>query len=63
MLGLGSKHVVDAGMVYYSARDRDVTVERCLSCVALRAISRESAPDGSEVRIVRCDPPSQLVRA
>ena len=63
MLGLGTKHVVEDGSVFCSARDRDVTVERCLSCIALRAVSREAAPDGSELRIVRCDPPLQLATA
>lgn len=63
MLGLGNKHLVEDGTVFCASRDRDVTVERCLSCTSLRAISRERTPDGSEIRIVRCDPPAQLARS
>lgn len=63
MLGLGTKHLVENGTVYCEPRDADVTVERCLSCTSLRAISREAAPDGSVVRVVRCDPPAALVRS
>lgn len=61
MLGLGTKHVVDAGTVHCTLRGKDVTVGQCLSCVALRAISREPAPDGHAAQIVRCEPFPQLL--
>ena len=56
MLGLGTKHLVVDGSVHCVVENKDVPVGRCLSCVALRAISRETPEDGLDVEIVRCDP-------
>ena len=61
MLGLGTKHVVEAGTVHCTLRDKDVTVGQCLSCVALRAISHEPTADGHQAQIVRCEPFPQVL--